>query len=34
MCPECDGLGEVFSFDPELLVPDPRPSFKQGRDRD
>jgi len=27
MCPSCDGLGERFDFDPELLVPDPRKSF-------
>ena len=30
MCPQCDGLGQEFSFDPELLVPDARLSFKQG----
>ncbi len=30
MCPGCDGLGHRFSFDPELLVPDNRLSFKQG----
>ena len=23
MCPDCDGLGVRFDFDPELLVPDP-----------
>ena len=27
MCPECDGLGVRFDFDPELLVPNPRRSF-------
>jgi excinuclease ABC subunit A len=27
MCPACDGLGERFDFDPELLVPNPRKSF-------
>ncbi len=27
MCPACDGLGERFDFDPELLVPDPKKSF-------
>jgi excinuclease ABC subunit A len=30
MCTACDGLGEVYSFDPQLLVPDDRLSFKQG----
>ncbi len=30
MCPQCDGLGQEFSFDPELLVPDTQLSFKQG----
>ncbi|MCO6456797.1 MAG: excinuclease ABC subunit UvrA, partial [Pirellulaceae bacterium] len=30
MCLECDGLGERYSFDPELLVPQPKLSFKQG----
>ncbi len=32
MCPDCDGLGERFSFSPELLVPEQnrRLSFKQG----
>ncbi len=30
MCPECDGLGEFYSFDRERLVPDGRLSFKQG----
>ena len=32
MCPECDGLGERFSFDPDLLVPEPnrQRSFKKG----
>ncbi len=27
MCPTCDGMGETFDFDPELLVPDPKKSF-------
>ncbi|MCB9850304.1 MAG: excinuclease ABC subunit UvrA [Phycisphaerales bacterium] len=27
MCLACDGLGERFDFDPELLVPNPRKSF-------
>nr|HPM80962.1 excinuclease ABC subunit UvrA [Candidatus Anammoximicrobium sp.] len=32
MCLECDGLGERFSFDPELLVPEANRhrSFKKG----
>ncbi len=30
MCLECDGLGEFFSFDPELLVPNPKLSFREG----
>jgi len=30
MCPSCDGLGEVFTFDPELLVTRPDLSFQQG----
>ncbi len=30
MCPKCDGLGEIYSFDPELLIPDPSKSFQQG----
>ena len=30
MCPDCDGLGEQFTFAPELLVPDPRLSFRLG----
>ena len=30
MCPSCDGLGQVYSFDPELLVPNPALSFQQG----
>jgi|GEM_PF-1317895 len=27
MCMTCDGLGERFDFDPELLVPDPKKTF-------
>jgi len=27
MCPECDGLGTRFDFDPDLLVPDPSRNF-------
>jgi excinuclease ABC subunit A len=30
MCPECDGLGARFTFDPDLLIPDPSLSFFQG----
>src|SRR5262249_12931713 len=30
MCPQCDGLGEIYNFDPELLVPDAKLSFAQG----
>ncbi|MGC4006277.1 MAG: hypothetical protein QM811_25425 [Pirellulales bacterium] len=30
MCPNCSGLGEVFTFDPELLAPDATMSFKDG----
>ncbi|MFO0816414.1 MAG: excinuclease ABC subunit UvrA [Pirellulales bacterium] len=30
MCRTCDGLGTMFSFAPELLVPNPRLSFKDG----
>jgi excinuclease ABC subunit A len=30
MCPKCDGLGEIHSFDPKLLIPDPSKSFQQG----
>jgi excinuclease ABC subunit A len=30
MCPECDGLGFVHTFDPELLVPDPSKSIRKG----
>ena len=30
MCMECDGLGEFFSFDVELLIPDPTKSMKKG----
>src|SRR5262245_9687375 len=30
MCPECDGLGTLHSFDPNLLVPDPSISFAKG----
>ena len=30
MCPECDGLGEVFGFDVDLMIPNKGRSFKQG----
>ncbi len=30
MCPDCDGLGESFSFDVDLLIPHQSLSFKQG----
>jgi excinuclease ABC subunit A len=30
MCSHCDGLGDMFSFDPELLIPDQLKSFKDG----
>lgn len=30
MCHSCQGLGEIFSFVPELLIPNPKLSIKQG----
>jgi excinuclease ABC subunit A len=30
MCRTCDGLGDVYAIDPELLVTDPGKSFQQG----
>jgi len=30
MCPECSGLGQIYSFDPQRLIPDPSKSFQQG----
>ncbi len=30
MCYECDGLGTMFSFDPEKLITDPAKSLSQG----
>jgi excinuclease ABC subunit A len=30
MCKECDGLGEVYGFDLDLLIPNKGRSFKQG----
>ncbi len=29
-CPHCDGLGTVTEFDPDLIVPDPNISLRQG----
>ena len=29
-CPECGGLGAVYEFDPELVVPDPSLSLAEG----
>ncbi|HVS39894.1 MAG TPA: excinuclease ABC subunit UvrA, partial [Gemmataceae bacterium] len=30
MCPDCDGLGQRYTFDPDLLIPDPNLSFAAG----
>jgi excinuclease ABC subunit A len=30
MCPECSGLGQIYSFDPQRLIPEPAKSFQQG----
>ena len=30
MCPDCDGLGTSYTFDPDLLIPDPSLSFFDG----
>jgi len=30
MCIECSGLGEIYTFDPKRLIPDPGRSFQQG----
>jgi excinuclease ABC subunit A len=30
MCPDCDGLGTRFTFDPALLIPDPSVSLFNG----
>ncbi|AMV26510.1 UvrABC system protein A [Gemmata sp. SH-PL17] len=30
MCPACDGLGTLYTFDPDLLIPDPALSFHEG----
>ena len=32
MCPDCDGLGTRYTFDPDLLIPDPSLSFSDGAD--
>ncbi len=29
-CPECDGLGSTIYFDPDLIVPDPTKSIRDG----
>jgi excinuclease ABC subunit A len=29
-CPHCDGLGTITEFDPDLIVPDPGLSLRQG----
>ena len=29
-CPNCDGLGEEWFFDPDLVIPDPKQSVRQG----
>jgi excinuclease ABC subunit A len=30
MCPDCDGLGQRYTFEPDLLIPDPSLSFYTG----
>jgi excinuclease ABC subunit A len=30
MCPDCDGLGQRYTFEPELLIPDPSLSLWDG----
>ncbi|MBN2022609.1 MAG: excinuclease ABC subunit UvrA [Pirellulales bacterium] len=30
MCLACDGLGEIYGFDPDRLIADPAKSFQQG----
>jgi excinuclease ABC subunit A len=30
MCPTCDGLGTLYTFDPDLLIPDQNASFYNG----
>lgn len=29
-CPECDGLGQKITFDPDLIIPDPLKSLSEG----
>ncbi|HUT55049.1 MAG TPA: excinuclease ABC subunit UvrA [bacterium] len=29
-CPDCDGLGSRMYFDPDLIIPDPKLSLRQG----
>ncbi len=29
-CPACDGLGSIMNFDPDLIVPDPALSLREG----
>ncbi len=29
-CPRCDGIGELYDFDPELLISDPNLSISEG----
>ena len=29
-CPDCDGLGTILEFDPDLIVPDPTLTLSQG----
>jgi len=30
MCPACEGLGQIYTFDPTLLIPNTSRSFQQG----
>src|SRR5439155_5143424 len=30
MCPDCDGLGQRYTFEPDLLIPDPSLSLWNG----
>ena len=30
MCPACGGLGKIYTFDPQKLIPNPARSFQQG----
>ncbi len=29
-CPACDGLGSIMNFDPDLVVPEPQKSLREG----